>query len=83
MIKWFKSLSRQEKFMALLIVLLVIGVILRWDTIRKRALVWFKYDDIMEERALQDSLNALREECRADSVDSEIRSAIVIDDTIK
>ena len=49
--KWFHSLTRQGKMMLLLIVLLLIGVILRWDNIRQKAGIWFRYDDIMEQRA--------------------------------
>ncbi len=48
--KWFRSLTRQGKIMLLLIVLLLIGVILRWDNIRSKAGIWFRYDDIMEQR---------------------------------
>lgn len=57
--KWFHSLTRQGKMMLLLIVLLLIGVILRWDNIRQKAGVWFRYDDIMEQRA--DSLRQATE----------------------
>lgn len=57
--KWFHSLTRQGKMMLLLIVLLLIGVILRWDNIRQKAGVWFRYDDIMEQRA--DSLRQAAE----------------------
>ena len=49
--KWFHSLTRQGKMMLLLIVLLLIGIILRWDNIRQKAGIWFRYDDIMEQRA--------------------------------
>lgn len=49
--KWFKSLSRQEKIMALLILLLLVGVILRWDNVREKAGIWFRADKIMEQRA--------------------------------
>ena len=35
MVKWFKSLSRQEKVMLLLILVLLIGVILRWDNVKR------------------------------------------------
>ena len=31
--------------------LLLIGIILRWDNIRQKAGIWFRYDDIMEQRA--------------------------------
>lgn len=48
--KWFKSLSRQEKIMALLILLLLVGVILRWDNVREKAGIWFRADKIMEQR---------------------------------
>ena len=44
-------LTRQGKMMLLLIVLLLIGVILRRDNIRQKAGIWFRYDDIMEQRA--------------------------------
>lgn len=59
MIKWFKALSKQEKLMATLIVVLLIGIILRWENVRDKALVWFKLEEIVEERAdslPQDSL---------------------------
>lgn len=36
--------------MALLIVLLLVGVILRWDNIKQKAGIWFRADEIMEER---------------------------------
>lgn len=36
MVKWFKSLSRQEKVMLLLILVLLIGVILRWDNVKRK-----------------------------------------------
>lgn len=35
--------------MALLIVVLLAGVILRWDNIRDKALLWFRVDDIIEQ----------------------------------
>lgn len=50
MVKWFKSLTKQGKIMALLIVVLLAGVILRWDNIRDKALLWFRVDDIIEQR---------------------------------
>lgn len=37
MIKWFKSLSRQEKTMAVIIVILVVLIIVRWDFVKKEA----------------------------------------------
>lgn len=49
MVKWFKSLTKQGKIMALLIVVLLAGVILRWDNIRDKALLWFRVDDIIEQ----------------------------------
>lgn len=36
--------------MALLIVVLLAGVILRWDNVRDKALLWFRVDDIIEQR---------------------------------
>lgn len=50
MVKWFKSLTKQGKIMALLIVVLLAGVILRWDNVRDKALLWFRVDDIIEQR---------------------------------
>lgn len=50
MVKWFKSLTKQGKIMALLVVVLLAGVILRWDNIRDKALLWFRVDDIIEQR---------------------------------
>ncbi len=50
MVKWFKSLSRQEKVMVLLILVLLAGVILRWDHVKRKALVWFRADELMEQR---------------------------------
>ncbi|HIW97026.1 MAG TPA: hypothetical protein H9866_00855 [Candidatus Tidjanibacter gallistercoris] len=50
MVKWFKSLSRQEKMMAVLIVLLLVGVILRWDNVKRKALVWFRADELVEQQ---------------------------------
>ena len=35
--KWFKSLSRREKIMLLLIIMLLIGIALRWGYISRRA----------------------------------------------
>lgn len=81
MIKWFKSLPKQEKLMLLLIVVLFIGIILRWDTIRKRALIWFKYDDIMEERAAKDSLDELRRKL-PDTTTEAIETETIIIDTL-
>lgn len=69
--KWLKSLSRQEKIMALLIVLLLIGVALRWDNVRKKALIWFRADKIMEQRAdtlPSDSLKTPLQDVPADSM---------------
>lgn len=57
--KWFQSLTRQGKMMFLLILLLLVGVILRWDNIRSKADIWFRYDDIMEQR--NDSLRKAAE----------------------
>lgn len=48
MVKWFKSLSRQEKVMLLLILVLLIGVILRWDNVKRKALIWFRADELVE-----------------------------------
>lgn len=50
MVRWFKSLTKQGKIMALLIVVLLAGVILRWDNVRDKALLWFRVDDIIEQR---------------------------------
>ena len=47
MVKWFKSLSRQEKVMLLLILVLLIGVILRWDNVKRKALIWFRADELV------------------------------------
>lgn len=57
--KWFQSLTRQGKMMFLLILLLLVGVVLRWDNIRSKAGIWFRYDDIMEQR--NDSLRKAAE----------------------
>lgn len=66
--KWFNALTRQGKMMFLLILLLLVGVVLRWDNIRSKAGIWFRYDDIMEQRndslrkaaePLPDSLNRM------------------------
>ena len=51
MVKWFKSLSRQEKVMLLLILVLLIGVILRWDNVKRKALIWFRADELVERQA--------------------------------
>ena len=45
-----KAMSRQEKMMLLLIVLLLAGVILRWDNIRQKAGIWFRADELLEQR---------------------------------
>lgn len=50
MVRWFKSLTKQGKIMVLLIVVLLAGVILRWDNVRDKALLWFRVDDIIEQR---------------------------------
>ncbi len=50
MIKWFRSLNRQGKIMAVVIVVLLIGVIIRWQNIRDKAGIWFRLDEIVEER---------------------------------
>lgn len=65
--------------MTFLIIVLLIGIILRWDNIRKKALIWFRYDDIMEERAVQDSLKALRQELPADPIEA----ATIVSDTLR
>ncbi len=52
---WWKSLSRREKTMAVLIVVLIAGVALRWDNVRKKAPLWFRADEIMEEKMLAPS----------------------------
>ena len=51
MVKWFKSLSRQEKVMLLLILVLLIGVILRWDSVKRKAIIWFRADELVERQA--------------------------------
>lgn len=50
MIKWFRSLNRQGKIMAVVIVVLLIGVIIRWQNVRDKAGIWFRLDEIVEER---------------------------------
>ena len=52
MVKWFKSLSRQEKVMLLLILVLLIGVILRWDNVKRKALIWFRADELVERQGV-------------------------------
>lgn len=47
---WWKSLSRREKTMAVLIVVLLAGIALRWDNVREKATLWFRADEIMEEK---------------------------------
>ncbi len=37
MIKWFKKRSTQEKWMLALIVMLLIGIVVRWAWIKKEA----------------------------------------------
>lgn len=59
MIKWFKSLTKQGKIMALLIVVLLVGVILRWDNVRDKALIWFRVDDIMEQRQAEQQADSV------------------------
>ena len=45
-----KTMSRQEKMMLLLIIVLLIGVILRWDNIKEKAGIWFRADELLEQR---------------------------------
>lgn len=59
MVKWFKSLTKQGKIMALLIVVLLAGVILRWDNVRDKALLWFRVDDIMEQRQAEQQADSV------------------------
>lgn len=69
MIKWFKSLTKQGKIMALLIVVLLVGVILRWDNVRDKALIWFRVDDIMEQRQAEQQVDSVTvQEVEADTL---------------
>lgn len=69
MIKWFKSLTKQGKIMALLIVVLLVGVILRWDNVRDKALIWFRVDDIMEQRQAEQQADSVKvHEVEADTL---------------
>lgn len=45
--------------MALLIVVLLAGVILRWDNVRDKALLWFRVDDIMEQRQAEQQADSV------------------------
>jgi hypothetical protein len=42
MIKWWKARSRQEKWMIAIIVMLLVGVILRWGYVKSEAGEAFK-----------------------------------------
>lgn len=69
MIKWFKSLTKQGKIMALLIVVLLVGVILRWNNVRDKALIWFRVDDIMEQRQAEQQADSVKvHEVEADTL---------------
>ena len=45
-----KAMSRQEKLMLMLIILLLIGVLLRWESVKEKAGIWFRADELLEQR---------------------------------
>lgn len=45
-----KAMSRQEKLMLVLIILLLIGVLLRWENVKEKAGIWFRADELLEQR---------------------------------
>lgn len=61
--------------MAALIVVLLAGVALRWDNVREKATLWFRADEIMEER-----MRAMPPAAEPASTDSSSMTSVPIPD---
>lgn len=76
--KWLKERSRQEKWMLALIVVLLVGVIVRWGFIREEAGKAFQ-DRIDHFKAPQQRVDTLLPERGADTLRNEPASQPEID----